>query len=168
MTIKNVKEFCVKTQCLFGRYLQKIVWRTKIMMICSCYLLFCFVLYLMPYETTTLFFPISVLTQLNSRHQCFLLFSFPLKIGHVVFGIVKNHNKKFFYDCVASWILNNKLTFDFLIIICFVITYSCSLKYFKKYISNIFSCLFSFYLSFQKTMEVKMNCRRNNTFLQNH
>ena len=36
-----------------------------------------------------------VLTQLNSRHQCFLHFNFPLKTGCVVFGkqfIVKKHN----------------------------------------------------------------------------
>ena len=35
-----------------------------------------------------------VLTQLNSRHQCFLHFNFPLKTGCVVFGkqfIVKKH-----------------------------------------------------------------------------
>ena len=73
--------------------------------VCSCYLLLCFVPCLMPLETAILIFPISVLTQLNSRHQYFLLFNFPLKTGRVVFGkqfIVKNHNRKFFYDCVAS------------------------------------------------------------------
>ena len=40
-------------------------------------------------------FPVPVLTQLNSRHQWFLLFNFPLKTGRVMFGkqfIVKNHN----------------------------------------------------------------------------
>ena len=42
-----------------------------------------------------LIFPVPILTQLNSRHQCFLLFNFTLKTGHVVFWkqfMVKNHN----------------------------------------------------------------------------
>ena len=40
-------------------------------------------------------FSIPVLTQLNSCHQRFLLFNFPLKTGHVMFGkqfTIKNHN----------------------------------------------------------------------------
>ena len=40
-------------------------------------------------------FPVSALTQLNSRRHCILLFNFPLKTERAVFGkefIVKNHN----------------------------------------------------------------------------
>ena len=77
-------------------------------------LLLCFVPCLMPWETSILIFLIPVLTQLNSCHQCFLLFNFPLKTGRVVFRkqfIVKNHNsfQSGFSDVSSSenaWISN--------------------------------------------------------------
>ena len=49
-------------------------------------LLLCFVPSMRPQETVILIFPVPVLTKLNSRHQCFLLFNFTLKTEHVVFG----------------------------------------------------------------------------------
>ena len=49
-------------------------------------LLLCFVPSMRPQETAILIFSVPVLTKLNSRHQCFLLFNFALKTEHAVFG----------------------------------------------------------------------------------
>ena len=91
--VKNVKEFCVKTQYLLGRHLQ--LQKTCMMSKNNDVVITLFCPPSDALRNPILIFPVPVLTQLNPHHQCFLLFNFPLRTGRAVFGkqfIVKNHN----------------------------------------------------------------------------